>query len=275
MSVTSSRNVNNAHPAVKVKALTVAYRGGNIGLSDVSLDLHKPTICGLIGMNGAGKSTLFKAIMGFISPTHGSVTVCSRPVSWAQRQNMVAYVPQTEEVDWTFPVSVRDVVMMGRQGRMGFLRIPSGLDIDIVAESLIRVGMEAFVDRQIGELSGGQRKRVFLARALAQQSSVMLLDEPFTGVDVKTEHAIVGILSELKEQGRIIIVSTHNLSSVPAFCDEVMMINRVLIAFGHVNEVYTADNLGKTFGGAIHQLPIGTVVSAPSGMAKRQAYLSL
>ena len=244
-------------PAVRVADLSVSYRGGNIGLSDVSFELSNPTICGLIGMNGAGKSTLFRAIMGFVSPASGKVEVCHHPVRWAQKQNIIAYVPQTEEVDWTFPVSVHDVVMMGRQGRMGFLRIPSEKDKEIVSDSLKRVGMEAFADRQIGELSGGQRKRVFLARALAQQSSIMLLDEPFTGVDVKTEHAIIDILRELREAGHIIIVSTHNLASVPGYCDEVMMINVTLIASGPVSEVYTPDNLGKTFGGAINQLPVG------------------
>ncbi|EBM5321967.1 metal ABC transporter ATP-binding protein [Salmonella enterica] len=263
MLTTNNSGKNNVYPAVSVEALTVSYRGGNIGLSDVSFELKKPTICGLIGMNGAGKSTLFRAIMGFVSPACGKVEVCHQPVKWAQKQNIIAYVPQTEEVDWTFPVSVRDVVMMGRQGRMGFLRIPSERDSDIVMESLIRVGMESFVNRQIGELSGGQRKRVFLARALAQQSLIMLLDEPFTGVDVQTEHAIIAILRELREEGSIIIVSTHNLASVPGFCDEVMMVNSTLIAFGPVSEVYSPDNLGKTFGGTIHQLPVGVATPAP------------
>lgn len=244
-------------PAVSIADLSVSYRGGNIGLSDVSFELSKPTICGLIGMNGAGKSTLFKAIMGFVSPTSGKVEVCHHPIRWAQKQNIIAYVPQTEEVDWTFPVSVNDVVMMGRQGRMGILRIPSERDKVIVSDSLKRVGMEAFADRQIGELSGGQRKRVFLARALAQQSKIMLLDEPFTGVDVRTEYAIIDILRELRDEGHIIIVSTHKLASVPAYCDEIMMINVTLIASGPVSDVYTPDNLGKTFGGAINQLPVG------------------
>ncbi|WP_324030758.1 ATP-binding cassette domain-containing protein (plasmid) [Pantoea sp. JZ2] len=257
-------------PAVSIADLSVSYRGGNIGLSNVSFELSKPTICGLIGMNGAGKSTLFKAIMGFVSPTSGKVEVCHRPVRWAQKQNIIAYVPQTEEVDWTFPVSVHDVVMMGRQGRMGILRIPTERDKVIVSESLKRVGMEAFADRQIGELSGGQRKRVFLARALAQQSKIMLLDEPFTGVDVRTEHAIIDILRELRDEGHIIIVSTHNLASVPGYCNEVMMINVTLIASGPVSDVYTPDNLGKTFGGAINQLPVGLAHSGvedgrPSG----------
>lgn len=255
-------------PSIEVRGVTVAYRGGNIALSDVSLSLGAPTICGLVGMNGAGKSTLFKAIMGFLAPTRGSVSVCGRPVAWAQKQNVIAYVPQTEEVDWTFPVSVHDVVMMGRQGRMGFLRIPSREDRRIVGESLARVGMADFVGRQIGELSGGQRKRVFLARALAQQGRIILLDEPFTGVDVKTEHAITDILRELKRAGHIILVSTHNLASVPAFCDQVMMINRTLIAFGPVDSVFTAENLSRTFGGAIQQLPIGAVVARSSAEAR-------
>lgn len=258
MSVINDRNGHHSFsPAVCVRDLSVSYRGGNIGLSDVSFELRKPTICGLIGMNGAGKSTLFRAIMGFVSPASGKIEICQHPVKWAQKQNVIAYVPQTEEVDWTFPVSVHDVVMMGRQGRMGFLRIPSEKDEKIVSDSLKRVGMEALADRQIGELSGGQRKRVFLARALAQQSKIMLLDEPFTGVDIKTEYAIIDILRELREEGHIIIVSTHNLASVPGYCDEVMMINVTLVASGPVSEVYTPDNLGKTFGGAINQLPVG------------------
>lgn len=251
---------DQTRPKVKVSDLSVAYRGNAPALSDVNLDLSEPTICALIGMNGAGKSTLFKAIMGFVAPLHGTVSVCDRPVAWARKHNIIAYVPQTEDVDWTFPVCVRDVVMMGRQGRMGFLRIPSAQDRAIVEESLMRVDMTALGDRQIGELSGGQRKRVFLARALAQKSSLMLLDEPFTGVDVKTEHAIIAILRDLKADGHIIIVSTHNLSSVPAFCDQVAMINRTLVAFGPVDRVYTAENLAATFGGSLHHVPAGAIV---------------
>lgn len=261
-----------ARTSIEARGVTVAYRAGNIAIADVSLALREPTICGLIGMNGAGKSTLFKAIMGFVAPRSGSIAICGQPIAWAQKKNIIAYVPQTEEVDWTFPVSVHDVVMMGRQGRMGFLRIPSAEDRRIVGESLARVGMADFSARQIGELSGGQRKRVFLARALAQQGRIILLDEPFTGVDVKTEHAIIDILRALKEAGHIILVSTHNLSSVPAFCDQVMMINRALVAFGPVASVFTADNLGRTFGGAVNQLPVGAL--APSG-ARAAAPLAL
>lgn len=245
--------------SVAVSHLTVAYRGGHVAVSDVSFALTRPTICGLVGMNGSGKSTLFKAIMGFVEPLRGAVTVCGKPVAWAQQENLIAYVPQTEEVDWTFPVSVRDVVTMGRQGRMGFLRIASAEDRRIVADSLARVGMSDFAERQIGELSGGQRKRVFLARALAQQARIVLLDEPFTGIDQQTEQAIVAILRELKAAGHIVLVSTHDLASVPAFCDQVVMINRVLVAFGPVETTFTQQNLDRAFAGTIRGLPAGTV----------------
>ncbi len=252
-------------PAIEVRDLTVAYKSGTVALVDVSFALGEPTICGLVGMNGSGKSTLFKAIMGFLEPRHGTVTICGGTVVAAQKQNIVAYVPQAEEVDWTFPVSVRDVVMTGRQGRMGFLRIPSHEDARIVAESLSRVGMEAFADRQIGELSGGQRKRTFLARALAQGARILLLDEPFAGVDIKTEQAIVAILRDLQAAGHVILVSTHNVSSVPTFCDSVVMINKTLIAAGPIETTFTPENLGRAFGGALYGLPIGTLPPQPAG----------
>lgn len=243
--------------SLEVEGVGVSYRRGVPALEDVSFALRRPGICALVGMNGAGKSTLFKAVMGFLTPGRGRVLICGRPVRWAQKQNLVAYVPQTEEVDWTFPVSVRDVVMMGRQGRMGFLRIPSAQDREIVADSLARVGMAEFADRQIGALSGGQRKRVFLARALAQRGGIMLLDEPFTGVDIRTERAIVALLQALRDEGHVILVSTHNLASVPGFCDHAVLVNRRLVAFGPVAEVFTPANLSLAFGGDAHQVPVG------------------
>ncbi len=254
-------------PPIEVSDVTVAYKTGTVALVDVSFALEQATICGLIGMNGSGKSTLFKTIMGFLGPQRGSVAILGRPVAFAQKQNLVAYVPQTEEVDWTFPVSVRDVVMMGRQGRMGFLRIPSRADREIVGESLARVGMEAFADRQIGELSGGQRKRTFVARALAQEARILLLDEPFAGVDIKTEQAIVAILRDLRANGHVVLVSTHHVASVPTFCDRVLMINTTLIAAGPVATAFTPENLGRTFGGSHYGLPMGMIPSAPVGRA--------
>jgi manganese/iron transport system ATP-binding protein len=247
---------------IEVKDVTVAYKTGTMALVDVSFALTEPTICALIGMNGSGKSTLFKTIMGFLEPRRGKVTICGRPVAHAQKRNIIAYVPQTEEVDWTFPVSVRDVVTMGRQGRMGFLRIASRDDTRIVAESLARVGMEAFADRQIGELSGGQRKRTFLARALAQEATILLLDEPFAGVDIKTEHMIVAILRDLRKVGQVILVSTHNVSNVPTFCDRVVMIDRTIVAEGPVATTFTPENLRRAFGGTPYGILLGTLASA-------------
>src|SRR6186713_759416 len=194
---------------VSVEDVTVTYNNGNVAIHDASFHLNSGTICALVGINGSGKSTLFKAIMGFLKPAKGRVRVFGEPIRVAQKRNWVAYVPQSEEVDWSFPVSVWDVVLMGRYGYMNFLRIPRAEDKRLAEESLRRVQMWDFKERQIGELSGGQRKRVFLARALAQQGRVILLDEPFTGVDVKTEAAIIALLRELRDSGHIILVSTH------------------------------------------------------------------
>ncbi|MEO0903434.1 MAG: ATP-binding cassette domain-containing protein, partial [Pseudomonadota bacterium] len=195
--------------------VTVTYRNGHTALHNASFEIPTGTITALVGVNGAGKSTLFKAIMGFVPAAKGEISVLGMPVSEAVGRNIVAYVPQSEEVDWTFPVLVEDVVMMGRYGHMGFFRRPKPADHAAVTDALARVNMSDFRTRQIGELSGGQRKRVFLARALAQEGQVILLDEPFTGVDVKTEDAIVALLRDLRDEGRVILVSTHNLGSVP------------------------------------------------------------
>ncbi len=233
--------------------VTVTYPNGQTALRDASFRLEGGTICALVGVNGSGKSTLFKALMGFLQPTRGHVQISGRPVREAQKQSWVAYVPQAEEVDWNFPVSVRDVVMMGRYGYMNFLRMPRAADRAAVEESLRRVSMWDYRDRQIGELSGGQRKRVFVARALAQRGRIILLDEPFTGVDVKTEEAITALLGELRAEGRLILVSTHNLGSVPEFCDQVVLINRTVLAYGPTEQVFTAENLGRAFGGVLRQ----------------------
>ena len=236
-----------------VESVSVAYSNGHRALHDASFQLQGGTICALVGVNGSGKSTLFKSIMGFIRPDRGAVRINGRPVRDALRENLVAYVPQSEEVDWQFPVNVTDVAMMGRYGTMNFLRIPRAADKVAVEESLRRVSMWDFRDRQIGELSGGQKKRVFLARALAQGARIILLDEPFTGVDVKTEEAIIALLRELREAGCIILVSTHNLGSVPEFCDQVVLINRTVLAYGPTVEVFTEQNLTKAFGGVLRQ----------------------
>ncbi len=236
---------------VRVDGVTVAYPNGNVALRDATFRLPPGSISALVGVNGSGKSTLFKSIMGFVTPVKGSVLIGGRPVAEALKRNLVAYVPQTEEVDWSFPVGVSDVVMMGRYGHMNFLRIARAEDRRIVKQSLERVGLADFADRQIGELSGGQKKRVFLARALAQEARVILLDEPFTGVDVKTESAIIELLRQLRAEGHVMLVSTHNLGSVPEFCDRVVLINRTVLAAGPTSEVFTEQNLALAFGGAL------------------------
>jgi manganese/iron transport system ATP-binding protein len=188
--------------------------------------------------------------MGSVRPTAGSITLDRQPIAKALRKNRIAYVPQTEEVDWHFPVLVSDVVMMGRYGRMSFLRIPSAEDKFQVKQSLNRVGLWDLRQRQIGELSGGQRKRVFLARALAQQGGVLLLDEPFTGIDMNTEHLLIGLLRSLRDEGQLILVSTHRLGNIPDYCDHVVMINRSIQAAGPVANTFTRQNVALAFGGA-------------------------
>jgi manganese/iron transport system ATP-binding protein len=239
---------------LSVKNVSVAYSNGHVALHNASFTLGPGTICALVGVNGSGKSTLFKSIMGFLRPARGSVTICGEPVHKAHKKSIVAYVPQAEEVDWSFPVTVRDVVMMGRYGYMNFLRIARAEDHRIVEESLARVQMLDFAHRQIGELSGGQKKRVFIARALAQRGRIILLDEPFTGVDVQTELAIIELMRELRQQGHIILVSTHNLGAVPDFCDQVVLINRTVLAFGPTATTFTQENLARTFGASLKHL---------------------
>ena len=241
---------------LEVEDVSVKYTNGHLALDEASFKLNAGTICALVGVNGSGKSTLFKSIMGFVSPHQGRVRINGAPVAAALKQNLVAYVPQSEEVDWQFPVCVRDVVMMGRYGSMNLLRIPRAIDKARVKESLQRVDMWEYRDRQIGELSGGQKKRVFLARALAQGGRIILLDEPFTGVDVKTEEAIIELLRELRAAGCIVLVSTHNLGSVPEFCDQTVLINRSVLAYGATSEVFTESNLMAAFGGVLREFQV-------------------
>ena len=240
-----------AEPGLEIADVTVAYRNGHTALRHASFAIPRGTITALVGVNGSGKSTLFKAIMGFVPLSTGSVSILGLPGKTALKRNLVAYVPQSEDVDWNFPVLVEDVVMMGRFGHMNLLRIPRQIDRDMVTSALERVDMLPFRTRQIGELSGGQRKRVFLARALAQQSSVILLDEPFTGVDVKTEDAIITLLSDLRAEGKVMLVSTHNLGSVPEFCDRTVLVKGTVLAHGPTPEIFTRENLELTFGGAL------------------------
>ncbi|WP_050527916.1 manganese/iron ABC transporter ATP-binding protein [Pseudorhodobacter aquimaris] len=246
-----------ASGGIMVRDVTVTYRNGHTALYDASFEIPRGTITALVGVNGAGKSTLFKAIMGFVPAARGEIRLLGKTVKEALAANLVAYVPQSEEVDWAFPVLVEDVVMMGRYGHMGFLRRARAADHAAVDQALDRVGMLDFRKRQIGELSGGQRKRVFLARSLAQDGQVILLDEPFTGVDVKTEEQIITLLRELRDEGRVMLVSTHNLGSVPEFCDRTVLVKGTVLAFGPTEETFTRDNLEHAFGGVLRHFTLG------------------
>lgn len=247
-------HIHNMTVSISVQNLSVRYTNGHHALFDMNFSLTGGTTCALVGVNGSGKSTLFKSIMGLIKPQSGQILLCGLPINTALKQNLVAYVPQAEEVDWQFPVSVYDVVMMGRYGYMNFLRMPKAGDRQRVDDAMARVDILHLKDRQISELSGGQKKRVFLARSLAQQSKIILLDEPFTGVDVKTEKAIMTLLDELKAQGHLILISTHNLGTIPEFCDQVVMINRTVLASGTTKDTFTQQNLEKVFGGVLRQI---------------------
>ncbi len=257
LDATQTDNVSAKTDGLMAHDVTVTYRNGHTALWEASFAIPRGTVTALVGVNGAGKSTLFKAIMGFVPVAKGNIQIMGMEVQSALRQNLVAYVPQSEEVDWAFPVLVEDVVMMGRYGHMGFLRRPARADRDAVDQALDRVGMTDFRHRQIGELSGGQRKRVFLARALAQDGQVILLDEPFTGVDVTTEEQIVALLQELRAEGRVMLVSTHNLGSVPEFCDRTILVKGTVLAHGPTETTFTRTNLEETFGGVLRHFTLG------------------
>lgn len=242
---------------LRAQDVTVTYRNGHTALWNASFEIPRGTVTALVGVNGAGKSTLFKAIMGFVPASQGDISILGMSVRAALGKNLVAYVPQSEEVDWAFPVLVEDVVMMGRYGHMGFLRRPRQADHEAVEQALARVSMQDFRHRQIGELSGGQRKRVFLARALAQDGQVILLDEPFTGVDVKTEEQIVALLRDLRAEGRVMLVSTHNLGSVPEFCDRTILVKGTVLCHGLTETTFTRENLEKAFGGVLRHFTLG------------------
>ena len=259
VSVFHSPASEDAGSGIAVRDAAVTYRNGHTALRSASFRIPKGTIAALVGVNGSGKSTLFKAIMGFVRLAKGEIRVLGMPIEDALRSNLVAYVPQTEEVDWNFPVLVEDVVMMGRYGHMGMMRIARKADHEAVAAALARVNMSEFRKRQIGELSGGQKKRVFLARALAQDGRVILLDEPFTGVDVKTEEQIIKLLRELRDEGRVMLVSTHNLGSVPEFCDRTILIKGTVLAYGPTSETFTQENPEKTFGGVLRHFVLNDV----------------
>lgn len=232
--------------AIEISNVSVRYQE-KLVLEEANATVPKGAICGLVGMNGAGKSTLFKAVMSAVPLTKGTVKLHGYTVATALKKGVVAYVPQTEAVDWNFPVSVRDVVMMGRYSFMNILRIPKQKDRDAVDAALERVHLADFADRQVGQLSGGQRKRVFVARALAQGASILLLDEPFAGVDAKTEASLVELLRELKKQGVTTLIAAHDLATIGSYCDHIILLKKAVIASGPIKKVFTKENIATTY----------------------------
>lgn len=246
-STLSAAEVIVGAPAVEVRGLGVRY-GSVVALDAVDLKLEQGRIIGLLGMNGSGKSSVFGAIMGAVRSVAGSVKLFGMDSSVARNRNLVSYVPQSEAVDWDFPISVSEVVMMGRYGRLGVTRAPRQSDRVAVEEALERVGLAELANRQIGELSGGQRKRVFVARGIAQQALLMLLDEPFAGVDKGSEHTIIGLLRSMRDEGRSILLSTHDLAGVPELCDEVVLLQNRVLFQGPPAEALTPEHLALAFG---------------------------
>ena len=234
--------------AIEVTDLTVAYQDKPV-LWDVDLDVPPGVLLSIVGPNGAGKTTLIKAILGLVRPAAGNVLIYNKPYE-AQRR-IVGYVPQRGTVDWDFPTNVLDVVMMGRYGALGWIRRPRKQERELAMNALEKVGMEAYATRQISQLSGGQQQRVFLARALVQDSTVYLMDEPFQGVDATTERAIVDLLQELRANGKTVVVVHHDLQTVTDYFDWVMLLNIRRIASGPVEETFTPENLRQTYGGRI------------------------
>ena len=234
--------------AIEVTDLTVAYQDQPV-LWDVDLDVPPGVLLSIVGPNGAGKTTLIKAILGLVRPAAGNVLIYDKPYE-AQRR-MVGYVPQRGTVDWDFPTNVLDVVMMGRYGALGWIRRPGKQERELAMHALEKVGMEVYASRQISQLSGGQQQRVFLARALVQDATVYLMDEPFQGVDATTERAIVTLLQELRENGKTVVVVHHDLQTVTDYFDWVMLLNIRRIASGPVDETFTPENLRATYGGRV------------------------
>lgn len=258
----SSAFSDSSAPPIEVHDLTVAYQTRPV-LWDVDLILPEGKLIAVVGPNGAGKTTLLKAVVDLISPAAGSVHIYGKP--YRQQRHLVAYMPQRTSVDWDFPTSVLDVVLTGTYGRLGWFRRPGRAERSLARRCLERVGIADLARRQISELSGGQQQRVFLARALAQEARIYLMDEPFAGVDATTERAIIQLLRQLRDSGRTVVAVHHDLQSIPEYFDWVVLLNLRLIAAGPVAEVFTPANLQRTYGG---QLKILT--QAAEALLRRQ-----
>jgi manganese/zinc/iron transport system ATP- binding protein len=234
------------NPAIEITDLTVAYNEKPV-LWDVDFHVPSGTLLAIVGPNGAGKSTLIKAILGLVKPAAGRIQVFGKV--YRPQARLIVYVPQRSSVDWDFPTNVLDVVLMGRYGHLGWIRRPQAKDKKIAIECLEKVGLADFMNRQISQLSGGQQQRVFIARALAQDAPVYLMDEPFAGVDAATEKSIITLLRELKHQGKTIVCVHHDLQTLKEYFEWVMLLNVRAVALGKTTDVLTQENLKRTYGG--------------------------
>lgn len=230
---------------ITIEGLSVSYDKKRV-LSNVYLRIEEGRLIGVLGPNGAGKSTLFKSILGLISNNTGTITIFGKPISESRKR--IAYVPQRDEVDWTFPATVRDIVMMGRFPAKTIWQKMDTIDHRKAQEAMEELSILDLADRQIGALSGGQQQRVFLARALCQEADILMLDEPFVGVDITTEEHIIRVLRKLSKEGKTLLVVHHDLSSVKEYFDQVILINQRLVAYGDTDATFVAENIAKTYG---------------------------
>lgn len=235
-------------PAFEIHDLTVAFERKPV-LWNIDMTIPQGKLVGIIGPNGAGKSTLIKSVMGLLPLSSGYVKIFNQPID--DVRDRISYVPQRESVDWDFPASVLDVVLMGRYGKLGLFRRPRKADIDVAMDCLRKVGMEGYIKRQISQLSGGQQQRTFLARALAQQADIYFLDEPFAGVDAATENEIINLLRQMTEAGKTVVVVHHDLQSVTDYFGWIIMLNTRLVAYGPTDTTFTQNNLQESYGGKL------------------------
>jgi manganese/zinc/iron transport system ATP- binding protein len=252
-------------PALEIHDLTVAFDKKPV-LWNIDLTIPQGKIVGVVGPNGAGKSTLIKSVMGLLPLSSGYAKLFDQSLN--EVRNKISYVPQRESVDWDFPASVMDVVLMGRYAKLGLFKRPRKADRDVALDCLKKVGMEAFANRQISQLSGGQQQRTFLARALAQQADLYFMDEPFAGVDAATEKTIINLLRDMAASGKTVIVVHHDLQSVSTYFDWVVMLNTRLVATGPTEEVFNQSNLQETYGGKL------TLLADVADLIRREDYPS-
>ncbi|MCI4170108.1 manganese ABC transporter ATP-binding protein MntB [Bacillus spizizenii] len=234
--------------SVELDNVTVAYHKKPV-LQEISLQVPEGKLIGIIGPNGAGKSTLIKTILGLVPRASGDISIYGK--DYKDQRTRIGYVPQRGSVDWDFPTNALDVVLMGRYGRIGLLKRPKKADVDMAKAALEKVGMLDYAKRQISQLSGGQQQRVFLARALCQDADIYFMDEPFAGVDAATERAIMTLLAELKEKGKTVLVVHHDLQTAEDYFDWILLLHLRKIAFGPSKNVFTIENLQKTYGGRL------------------------